>query len=82
MTGKVDPIFGRETETAKLEDILNRRKKNSVILLLGEAGVGKTSIVEGLVQRIVSGDAPLFLQNKIVFSLDLNTIVAGTKVSR
>ena len=65
-------------ETAKLEDILNRRKKNSAILL-GEAGVGKTSIVEGLVQRIVSGNAPLFLQNKIVFSLDLNTIVAGTK---
>ncbi len=78
VTGKVDPIFGREMETAKLEDILNRRKKNSAILL-GEAGVGKTSIVEGLVQRIVSGNAPLFLQNKIVFSLDLNTIVAGTK---
>jgi len=78
LTGKIDPIFGREIETAKLEDILNRRKKNSVILL-GEAGVGKTSIVEGLVQRIVSGNAPLFLQNKIVFSLDLNAIVAGTK---
>ncbi|HIB42853.1 MAG TPA: ATP-dependent Clp protease ATP-binding subunit, partial [Nitrospina sp.] len=78
LDGKIDPIFGREIETAKLEDILNRRKKNSAILL-GEAGVGKTSIVEGLAQRIVSGDAPLFLQNKIVFSLDLNTIVAGTK---
>ena len=78
LAGKIDPIFGRETETAQLEDILNRRKKNSA-LLLGEAGVGKTSIVEGLVQRIVSGNAPLFLQNKIVFSLDLNTIVAGTK---
>ena len=78
LNGKTDPIFGREAETAKLEDILNRRKKNSAILL-GEAGVGKTSIVEGLAQRIVSGNAPLFLQNKIVFSLDLNTIVAGTK---
>ncbi len=71
-------MFGREKETAKVEDILNRRKKNSVILL-GDAGVGKTSIVEGLVQRIINGDAPLFLQNKIIFSLDLNTIVAGTK---
>ena len=78
LQGKVDPVFGREAETAKVEDILNRRKKNSVILL-GDAGVGKTSIVEGLVQRIVNGDAPLFLQNKIIFSLDLNTIVAGTK---
>jgi ATP-dependent Clp protease ATP-binding subunit ClpC len=76
--GKIDPVFGREEEIAKLEDILNRRKKNSVILL-GEAGVGKTSIVEGLVQRIVSGEAPLFLQNKIIFNLDLNTVVAGTK---
>ena len=53
LQGKVDPVFGREKETAKVEDILNRRKKNSVILL-GDAGVGKTSIVEGLVQRIVS----------------------------
>ena len=78
LEGKVDPVFGREKETAKVEDILNRRKKNSVILV-GDAGVGKTSIVEGLVQRIVNGDAPLFLQNKIIFSLDLNTIVAGTK---
>ena len=78
LEGKVDPVFGREKETAKVEDILNRRKKNSVILL-GDAGVGKTSIVEGLVQRIVSAEAPLFLQNKVVFSLDLNTIVAGTK---
>ena len=78
LAGNIDPIFGRETETAELEDILNRRKKNSAILL-GEAGVGKTSIVEGLAQRIVSGKAPLFLQNKIVFSLDLNTVVAGTK---
>jgi len=78
LLGKVDPVFGRETETAKMEDILNRRKKNSVILL-GESGVGKTAIVERLVQRIVSGEAPLFLQHKVVFSLDLNTIVAGTK---
>jgi len=78
LQGKMDPVFGREKEIAKLEDILNRRKKNSAILL-GEAGVGKTSIVEGLVQRIVSGDAPLFLQHKVVFNLDLNTIVAGTK---
>ena len=78
LQGKVDPVFGREEEIAKLEDILNRRKKNSVILL-GEAGVGKTSIVEGLVQRIVSGECPLFLQNKVIFNLDLNTVVAGTK---
>jgi len=78
LQGKVDPVFGREKETAKVEDILNRRKKNSVILL-GDAGVGKTSIVEGLAHRIVSGDAPLFLQNKVIFSLDLNTVVAGTK---
>ena len=75
---KIDPVFGREEEIAKLEDILNRRKKSSAILL-GEAGVGKTSVVEGLVQRIVNGDAPLFLQNKVVFNLDLNTVVAGTK---
>ena len=78
LQGNVDPVFGREKETAKVEDILSRRKKNSVILL-GDAGVGKTSIVEGLVQRIIQGDAPLFLQNKVIFSLDLNNIVAGTK---
>jgi len=78
LQGKVDPVFGREKEIAKVEDILNRRKKNSVILL-GDAGVGKTSVVEGLVLRIVSADAPLFLQNKVIFSLNLNTIVAGTK---
>ena len=66
LEGKVDPVFGREKETAKVEDILNRRKKNSVILL-GDAGVGKTSIVEGLVQRIVNGDAPLFSINKMTF---------------
>ena len=78
LEGEVDPVFGREEETGKLEDILNRRKKNSAILV-GEAGVGKTSVVEGLAQRIVEGDAPLFLQNKIIYCLDLNTIVAGTK---
>lgn len=75
---KMDPIIGREDETRSVIRILSRRIKNNPVLI-GEAGVGKTAIVEGLVQRIVKGDVPDNLKGKIVFSLDMASLVAGTK---
>jgi len=77
-TGRFDPLIGRETETERLIEILCRRTKNNPVLI-GEAGVGKTAIVEGLAQRIAERRVPKFLENKRILSLDLSLIVAGTK---
>ena len=76
--GKLDPVIGRDEEIRRVLQILSRRTKNNPILI-GEPGVGKTAIVEGLAQRIVSGDVPENLKSKTVFSLDMGALVAGAK---
>jgi ATP-dependent Clp protease ATP-binding subunit ClpC len=73
----IDPVIGRETEIERLVHILSRRTKNNPVLV-GEPGVGKTAIVEGLAKRILNGDVPAVLQNKKIFSLDMTQLVAGT----
>jgi ATP-dependent Clp protease ATP-binding subunit ClpC len=75
---KLDPLVGREAEIERVVQILCRRTKNNPVLI-GEPGVGKTAIVEGLAQRMIRGDVPSFLENKRILSLDLSLIVAGTK---
>ncbi len=76
--GTFDPLVGRDKEVERIIQILSRRTKNNPILL-GEPGVGKTAIVEGLAQRIIEGAVPLFLANKKILAMDLSLIVAGTK---
>ena len=76
--GKLDKVIGRDVETERVIQILNRRQKNNPCLI-GEPGVGKTAIAEGLAQRIVAGDVPYKLKNKEVFLLDLTALVAGTQ---
>ena len=75
-TGKLDPVIGRDEEIRRVLQILSRRTKNNPILI-GEPGVGKTAIAEGLAQRIVNGDVPENLQSKEVFSLDMGALIAG-----
>ncbi len=77
-TGKMDPVIGRDEEIRRVLQILSRRTKNNPVLL-GEPGVGKTAIAEGLAQRIVAGDVPENLQDKTLMSLDLGLLVAGAK---
>ncbi|MFN2500695.1 MAG: ATP-dependent Clp protease ATP-binding subunit [Pyrinomonadaceae bacterium] len=76
--GRLDPLVGREPEIQRIIEILCRRTKNNPVLI-GESGVGKTAIVEGLAQRIIDKNVPSFLENKRILSLDLSSIVAGTK---
>lgn len=76
--GKIDPVIGRDEEIRRVLQILSRRTKNNPILL-GEPGVGKTAIVEGMAQRIVDGDVPENLKEKILISLDMGLLVAGAK---
>src|SRR3989339_457684 len=76
--GKLDPVIGRHEEIRRVTQILSRRTKNNPVLI-GEPGVGKTAIVEGIAQRIVSGDVQESLREKEIVSLDLGSLVAGSK---
>ena len=77
-TGKMDPVIGRDSEIRHVIRILSRKTKNNPVLI-GEPGVGKTAIVEGLAQRIVRKDVPEGLKDKTIFELDMGALVAGAK---
>src|SRR5208282_458995 len=77
-SGKLDPVIGRDSEIRRVIRILSRKTKNNPVLI-GEPGVGKTAIVEGLAHRIVRGDVPEGLKDKTIFSLDMGSLVAGAK---
>ena len=78
LDGKIDPVIGRENEIERVAQILCRRRKNNP-LLVGDAGVGKTAIAEGLAKKIVDGDIPEILKDTVIYSLDLGALIAGTK---
>ena len=78
LEGKLDPVVGRDEEVRRVMQTLTRRKKNNPVII-GEAGVGKTAIAEGLAQRIVAGDVPAVLKNRRVLALDMGSLVAGAK---
>jgi ATP-dependent Clp protease ATP-binding subunit ClpA len=78
LDGKIDPVIGRENEIERVAQILCRRRKNNP-LLVGDAGVGKTAIAEGLAKKIVDGDIPDVLKDTVIYSLDLGALIAGTK---
>ena len=75
---KIDPVIGRDEEIRRVMQVLSRRTKNNPVLI-GEPGVGKTAVVEGLARRIASGDVPESLKDKRLLSLDLGSLVAGAK---
>ncbi|HLC44513.1 MAG: ATP-dependent chaperone ClpB [Candidatus Doudnabacteria bacterium RIFCSPHIGHO2_01_FULL_50_11] len=76
--GKLDPVIGRDEEIRRVMQVLSRRTKNNPVLI-GDPGVGKTAIVEGLAQRIIAGDVPESLKNKLIYSLDMGSLLAGAK---
>ena len=76
--GKIDPVIGRDEEIRSITRILSRKTKNNPVLI-GEAGVGKTAIVEGLASRIIKGDVPNSLKGKTVWELDMGSLIAGAK---
>ena len=76
--GKIDPVIGRDEEIRSITRILSRKTKNNPVLI-GEAGVGKTAIVEGLASRIIKGDVPNSLKNKTIWELDMGALIAGAK---